>query len=65
MDSPNILPNVDITNKLKEYKQASDAENSTMQGFTFFYNDKRSVSTKQGNLKILRAERKPFNYCTH
>ena len=26
MDSPNMLSNVDITNKLKEYKQASDAD---------------------------------------
>ena len=26
MDSPNMLSNVDITNKLKEYKQVSDAD---------------------------------------
>ena len=59
MDSPNTLLNVDITDELKEYKQASDAENSKIQGFTFFYNKKRWVSTKQGNLEILRSERKP------
>ena len=30
-----------------------------MQGFTFFYNNIRSVSTNLGNLEILIAERKP------
>ena len=49
LDSPNIFSNVDITNKLKEYRQASDAEGleNFIQKFNLLFVPTESTWTKR------------------